>query len=205
MTKTDLINFEQEIADTYETGIIKGPIHLRNGNEEQLIEIFKLVNPQDYVFSSWASHLEALLKGVPQDLVKQQILQGNSITLCFPEYNFYTSAIVGGICPIAVETALGIKKKGMTEQKVWCFIGDMAYMTGITQECIEYSENFDLPIVFGVEDNGKSVCTPTEEVWGISCKEKYEQIRNAGKHKNVQYFQYELSWPHAGIDKFIHF
>jgi len=204
MTKTDLINFEQEIADIYATGVVKGPIHLRDGNEEQLIKIFKDINSEDYVFSTWGSHYHALLKGVPQDLVKQRILRGDSITLCFPEYNFYTSAIVGGICPIAVGAALGIKRKGVI-QKVWCFIGDMTYMTGIAQECIEYSENFDLPITFIVEDNGKSVCTPTKDAWGISCKNKYEQMAKAGKHKNVQYFQYELTWPHAGIGKFIHF
>ena len=205
MTKTYLINFEQEIADIYATGVVKGPIHLRDGNEEQLIEIFKPVNPQDYVFSSWASHLEALLKGIPHDLIKQKILDGNSMMLCFPDYKFYASSIVGGVCPMAVGAALGIKRRGVTEQKVWCFIGDMTYMTGIAQECIEYSENFNLPITFIVEDNGKSVCTPTKEAWGISCKNKYEQMVKTGRHKNVQYFQYELTWPHAGVGKFIHF
>ena len=205
MTKTDLINFEQEISDIYATGKITGPIHLRDGNEEQLIEIFKDVNAQDYVFSSWAAHLEALLKGIPSEVVKQKIVEGNSMMLCFPEYNFYASSIVGGICPIAVGTALSISRKQTKQQHVWCLIGDMTYMTGIAQECIEYSENFNLPITFVVEDNGKSVCTPTGDAWGISCKTKYEQMVSAGRHKNVRYFQYELTWPHAGIGKFVHF
>ena len=39
MTKEELIAFEQEIADIYCAGKIKAPIHLSDGNEDQLIEI----------------------------------------------------------------------------------------------------------------------------------------------------------------------
>lgn len=205
MTPEQLTAFEQRIADIYEQGNIKAPIHLRDGNEQQLIDIFKEVNEQDYVFSTWASHLHALLKGVPSQLVEDKIVEGDSITLCFPEHNFYTSAIVGGIAPMALGVAQGIKRKQIDNQHVWCFIGDMTYFTGIVQECIEYAENFQLPVTFVVEDNGVSVCSPTQEVWGRSCKEKIQQQQSLGRHKNVRYFDYSLSWPHSGIGKFIHF
>ncbi|MCV6636804.1 thiamine pyrophosphate-dependent enzyme [Candidatus Albibeggiatoa sp. nov. NOAA] len=205
MSPEQLTAFEQRIANIYEQGKIKAPIHLRDGNEQQLIDIFKEVNKQDYVFSTWASHLHALLKGIPSQLIEEKIVQGDSITLCFPEYHFYTSAIVGGIAPMALGVALGFKRKQIDNQHVWCFIGDMTYFTGIVQECIEYAENFQLPITFVVEDNGVSVCSPTQEVWGRSCKEKIQQQQSLGRHKNVRYFDYSLSWPHSGIGKFIHF
>jgi len=205
LSNKQLVEFEKHIADIYEQGEIKAPIHLRDGNEQQLIDIFSEIKAQDYVFSTWASHLHALLKGVPEDIVEASIRQGDSITLCFPEYNFYTSAIVGGIAPIAVGVALGIKKKSDNNQHVWCFIGDMTYFTGIVQECIEYAENFQLPITFIVEDNGVSVCTPTSDVWGRSCQEKIAQQHSVNRHQNVRYFNYQLSWPHSGIGKFIHF
>ena len=93
ITKQDLIDFEEKIAKCYEDGKIHGPIHLRNGNEDQLIDIFKTINKEDYVFSTWGSHLHALLKGVPAYRVEARILMGHSITLMFPEYNFFTSDI----------------------------------------------------------------------------------------------------------------
>jgi len=58
--KQNLIDFEQNIAQIYNTGCIPGPVHLRNGNEAALIEIFKEVNYNDYVFCTCASHLEAI-------------------------------------------------------------------------------------------------------------------------------------------------
>ena len=35
------MEFEKKIADDYEAGKIRGPIHLAKGNEKQLIEIFE--------------------------------------------------------------------------------------------------------------------------------------------------------------------
>ena len=102
MDAKTLKDFETEIASIYERGEIKAPIHLRDGNEEQLIDIFKNINSSDYVFSTWASHIHALLKGVDPARVKKDILEGRSITLNYPDQNFYCSAIVGGVAPIAL-------------------------------------------------------------------------------------------------------
>ena len=91
---------------------IRAPVHLYSGNEAQMIEIFRDVKPEDWVMCSWRSHYQCLLKGVPRDQVKAEILAGRSISLCFPEYRVVSSAIVGGILPIAVGMALGIKRRG---------------------------------------------------------------------------------------------
>ena len=58
LTKEDLISFEKEIADIFATGAIRAPVHLREGREEQLIQIFKDENigDDDYVFGFWDSH-----------------------------------------------------------------------------------------------------------------------------------------------------
>ena len=97
----DLINFEEKVAEVFNSGKIKAPVHLYFGNEKQIIDIFKDVNEKDWVFCSWRSHYQALLKGVPMEKVWQSILEGKSIAQCFPEYKFYSSAIVGGIVPIS--------------------------------------------------------------------------------------------------------
>ena len=100
LNSTELIEFEKEIAELFEAGKIRAPVHLHGGNEEQLIEIFKQIKPEDWVCSTHRSHYHALLKGIPREYVKRAILAGQSITLNFAEYRFFTSAIVGGILPI---------------------------------------------------------------------------------------------------------
>src|SRR3990167_290064 len=159
MTEDDLIAFEAEIAALFEQGKIRAPVHLSKGNEAELIRIFKDIKPNEWVFSNHRSHYAALLKGIPRDWLKEEILAGHSITLNNREHKFFSSAIVGGILPIAVGVAMG-------GAKVWCFVGDMAASTGIFRESVRYAGGHDLPITFIVENNGMSVCTPTREVWG---------------------------------------
>ncbi len=188
MTPKDLIAFERDIADCFERGEIRAPIHLHGGNEQQLIDIFKEVKPDDWVFSTHRSHYHALLKGVPPELVKAEILKGNSISLQFPDYHFHTSAIVGGILPIALGVA-------MSGQRVWCFVGDMAASTGIFYECLKYAEWHDLPIAFVIEDNGLSVETPTKKMWGDGPNYDSQHMR----------YSYERTYPHQGSGKWVTF
>ena len=173
-------------------GEIKGPIHLSGGNEDQLIEIFKDIKPTDWVFSTWRSHYHALLHGIPEDKVMEQIMQGRSMNLCFPEHNFLTSAIVGGILPIAVGVAAAIKWQGL-DTKVWCFVGDMTATTGIFHETVNFSVFHDLPIIFTVEDNGFSTNTPTREISGFDL------------HHAVNAYAYDRTFPHCGIGKWVNF
>tara|TARA_R110000824_G_scaffold280251_2_gene468401 strand:+ start:9935 stop:10555 length:621 start_codon:yes stop_codon:yes gene_type:complete len=206
MDKQQLIDFEEDIAKVYEEGKIKGPIHLRDGNENQLIDIFKDIKKDDWVFATWANHLEALLKGIPADLVKARILEGESMAMNFPDYKFYTSAIVGGICPIAVGTALALKEKE-SHHRVFVFIGDMAVVSGIANECIRYSINHNLPITWVVADNNKSVMTDTRKAYGKDI-EKYllELARHTlGTDVRILSYQYTSKWPHSGTGTFVSF
>ena len=43
-TSQDLIDFEDDIIKHWENGEIRGPIHISNGNEEQLIKIFRKIH-----------------------------------------------------------------------------------------------------------------------------------------------------------------
>ena len=192
MTANDLINFETEIANLFNAAKIRAPVHLYSGNEEQMIAIFRDVRPEDWVCCSWRSHYQCLLKGVPPDQVRAEILAGRSISLCFPEYRVVSSAIVGGILPIAAGIALGLKRRGEAA-RVHCFMGDMTSETGIAYECLKYSSNHGLPIRFIVEDNGKSVCTDTREAWGQPAL-----TAEQSPHPMVVYYRYQTKYPHAG-------
>ncbi len=199
MTADELRAFEADIAAIYNTGAIHAPIHLDGGNEEQLIEIFRDVRTEDWILGTWRQHYHCLLKGVPPDELKAAILLGRSITLCFPAYRVLSSAIAGGILPIAVGLGMGIKRRGGTE-RVWAFVGDMTAMAGLAHECMKYAQCKNLPIVFVIEDNGKSVVTDTAETWD-------GEGGDAGwvLFPNTRYFPYDLPWPHSGAGRRINF
>ncbi len=195
LTSQELIDFEEDIARRFNNAEIPYPIHLSKGNELPLINIFKDFKKGDWCFSQWRNHYHALLAGIPREEVRRQITTGRSMTICSPEHRFFASAIVAGIIPIALGVAWQIKQRNGAE-KVWCFLGDMTAQTGIAMECYNYAKEHDLPLVFVVEDNGKSVCTNTKDVWP-----EYRGI------KPDYYYQWDLSqhYPHAGAGKRVEF
>jgi TPP-dependent pyruvate/acetoin dehydrogenase alpha subunit len=199
LTSQDLIQFESEIAELFNAKKIRAVIHLYSGGEEHMLNVFETIRPEDWVMCSWRSHYQCLLKGVPRDEVKAEILAGRSIALCFPEYRVVSSGIVGGIIPIALGVALGIKRSGGTNH-VHCFMGDMTSETGIAHESVKYAQNFDLPITFHVEDNGLSVCTDTRAAWGTAelTFERYADKVEFSKYVTGKY-------PHAGSGERIQF
>jgi pyruvate dehydrogenase E1 component alpha subunit len=199
MTAQELIDFESDIAAEFNAAKIRAPIHLYYGNEEKMIELFRDVKPEDWVFCSWRSHYQCLLKGVPPAELKAEIMAGHSISLCFPKQRIVSSAIVGGIIPIAVGTALSIKRKG-EKNMVHCFAGEMTSETGIFHEAVKYSHNHKLPIRFIVEDNGKSVCTDTREAWAQPVL-TYEN----NSHPMVTFYKYQTKYPHAGAGQRVQF
>jgi len=198
MNKQQLIEFETDIANCFNEAKIKAPIHLYSNNEDQLIEIFKDVKKDDWIFCTWRSHYQCLLKGVPPVELKQDILAGKSITLCYAKYRIYSSAIVTGNIPIANGVALDIKRK-KENNHVWCFVGDMTSETGAFFENWKYAVSHDLPITFVIEDNNKSVCTETRKVW--NCNSLYFEKEN----RKIIYYHYDSKYPHAGAGQRIQF
>lgn len=200
ITKKKLIKFEEHIASLFNDAKIRAPVHLYYGNEDQMIRIFKKINKNDWVFCSWRSHYQCLLKGVPNKLLEKKILEGKSISLCFPKYNIYSSAIVGGSIPIALGVAKSIKKKNK-KNKVFCFVGDMTSETGIMMESYKYAKNYNLPIHFIIEDNNLSVCTNTRKTW----RSKKLFFEKSLDKKFVTLIKYKNKYPHAGAGKRVQF
>jgi pyruvate dehydrogenase E1 component alpha subunit len=193
-TKDDLIAFENLVVSHWENAKIRGPIHLSDGNEESLIEIFKRIKTSDWVFSTWRSHYHALLKGLSSEWIEQEVLAGKSISICNVDERFYSSAIVGGTLSIALGVATELKRSNSTDS-VWCFIGDMSFESGIFYEVHKYARNFDLPLHFVVEDNGVSTYTPTDATWNTVRPLPDDVIR----------YKYKSKYPHYGTGKWIVF
>ena len=106
---------------------------------------------------------------------------------------FFTSAIVGGIAPIAVGVAYALKKQG-SKDHVWCFMGCMGVRCGIAIESIMYSLGHNLPITFIIENNNLSVRTDTRDSWGNN----YDHLKELRKLPNVKYYEYKRKYNHAG-------
>jgi pyruvate dehydrogenase E1 component alpha subunit len=206
--KKELISFETEIGNLFNEGKIKAPIHLYSGNEDEMIEIFKEIDIEnDWVCCTWRNHYQGLLKGIPQELLKERIIDGKSMVMNLPEHKFICSSIVGGIPSIAVGIAFAIKLQNKNNH-VWCWVGDMSAETGAFHEAYKYSLNHNLPITFIVEDNKKSVCTPTPDIWGRTQPYYLGSEYTGGilKQKNLYYYQYtNEKYPHAGAGMRVQF
>jgi TPP-dependent pyruvate/acetoin dehydrogenase alpha subunit len=195
MSKDELMRFEQEISDLFVAGQIKAPIHLSDGNEDELIELFAHISESDWVFSTHRSHYHALLHGIDPEWVKREILAGNSITIQKPDHKFFSSAIMGGVLPIAMGVAFGLQRKG-DPGHVWVFVGDMCAEMGVFHETVKYSARHELPITFIVEDNGRSIDTPTQAVWGPHAN---------ATHRVIRYAYQKSRYPHVGTGKWVTF
>ena len=145
-------------------------------------------------FFSWRNHYHALLKGIPRTWLKKEIIAGRSMGINNKKYKFYSSAIVGGILPIALGAAKSIKIKKQ-RAKVWVFIGDMTFETGTFHECYKFSKNMKLPIKFVVEDNNMSTNTPTNKVW----------VKKSKVPKDVIKYEYKRKYPHHGTGGWVLF
>lgn len=202
MTPQDLMAFERDIAERFNRGEIRAPVHLAGGNEDRLISIFKNIHMTDWVCGTWRSHYHCLLKGVPPERLMSDIVAGRSIALCYPEFRILCSAIVGGAIPIALGIAEAIKRTGRDEH-VWAFLGDMGATTGIYAECWRYATGYKLPISFVIEHNGKSVCTDTDAAWGEGADD--DAATGAPDGIAEWRYSYHLPWPHAGAGQRIQF
>lgn len=187
--------FEKKIYEDYNLGKIPFPIHLTKGNEKYLKKIFSYISSNDWIFCSWRNHAHAILHGINEKKLYSQIINGKSMYVSCKKRKILCSSIAGGIIPIALGVALSIKKKRQ-KNKVWVFIGDMTSKMGVFNEAYEYSRNFNLPLEFVIEDNGKSVYTDTKNVWGAK-KIKYP--------KDVFYYKYKLGYPHHGTGQWVSF
>lgn len=197
-TAERLIQFERRVADAFLAKRIKAPVHLcSDGQAQPLIDIFRDVQPDDWVFSTWRSHFHCLLRGVPEDEVFDAILAGRSMYLQFPKYNVFSSAIVGGILPIALGVAHGIRRT-TSAATVWAFVGDMAARTGLFHETKQYAIGNQLPLRFVIEANGLSTDTPTDIAWG---RNKWEDDDDP----YIRGYEYTRNYPHVGVGSHVTF
>ncbi len=195
VTKEEIIAFEERIKRLWDSAELPYPIHLSGGNEEPLIDIFRRVNPGDYIFSTHRSHYHYLLAGGSPEKLERMIREGRSMHVFDKDLNFLSSAIVGGTCGMAAGVAQALKLD-RSNKRVWCFVGDGAEDEGHFYEAVRYVDGRDLPCKFIIEDNNLSVETTKEDRYGDSeinwpdCVERYH---------------YQRVYPHVGSGEWVDF
>jgi TPP-dependent pyruvate/acetoin dehydrogenase alpha subunit len=192
LTKQGLIEAEAKLIELFNRGELPYLLHLSGGNEDQLIEIFERIHPEDYVLGTHRAHYHYLLKGGTVEELVEKVKGGHSMFLFSKERNFLTSSIVAGLTAVAVGLGWAFKAKGEARQ-VWCFVGDGAEDEGHFYEAVLYAKNHNLPVHFIIEDNGRSV------------ESTKEQRRGDGGvpfgvcwPDNVERYHYTPTYPHAG-------
>lgn len=200
LTAQDLLAFQEDIKERFLRGEIRHPIHLCDPNQlDYLIPLFQEIQPQDWLFTTYRGMFHWLLKDVPPDYLRQWIIEHGAMNFCDKEHRIISSAIVGGCLPIAVGTALAIKRQDGWEW-VWCFLGDMAAETGTFKEALTYSVGHCLPIKFIIENNGLSTNTPTHQVYG-----KNESSYPIGDYEHLRHVLYQRNVPHVGVGQWVTF
>lgn len=169
LSKEYLMFFEKWVVDTFNEGKLKSPVHLSGSIdgelEEFLIDLFKNIKPQDWVATTYRSHYHALLKGVPEEKLKNWILDNKSIHFMDKEYKIFSSAIVGGTLPVALGIALGLKmnnqrKKNNSEGSNTSYLDTQSATVGANKQEVK-TEVADSHAVG--ENNGEVVdegCSP---------------------------------------------
>jgi len=190
-TRESLMAFESKVKDLWESGDLPSLIHLCGGNENQLLEIFQDIRPQDWIFLSHRGHYHALLKGMPEDELLEFIKSDRSMFVFSKSLRIYQSAILGGCCGIATGVAKAIQDSG-EDAHVYVFIGDGAADNGYLYEALVYATGHRLPITFIVEDNNRQVDTTIGERRGL------HWLDFVMESPNLRRYQYEPRWPHGG-------
>jgi TPP-dependent pyruvate/acetoin dehydrogenase alpha subunit len=210
-----LIEFEKEIGDLFNNKQIKAPIHLYHGNEEKMVKIFEKIDiVNDWVCCTWRNHYQGLLKGISPETLKEEIIKGKSMVMMLPEHKFICSSIVGGIPSVASGISMG-EKLTDSDNHVWCWVGDMSAETGCFHEAYKYARNKNLPITFIIENNGLSVLTPTDDIWGRDIPYYIDDVSqfktdmlndDIYEQPNLLYYKYKNNkYPHAGAGTRVQF
>lgn len=195
-TRESLIAFEESVKIAWEQGELPSLVHLCSGNEGQLLDIFKDIRPQDWLFCSHRAHWHCLLKGMSEERLMENIRNDSSMFNFDRELRIYQSAILGGCCGIAVGVAKAIQEAGKDEW-VHCFVGDGGAENGALFSAAVYVTGHRLPCTFHLEDNNRQVDTTKVDRRGYGFGPKNEGYEPVWP-PCVRRYEYVSEFPHAG-------
>jgi pyruvate dehydrogenase E1 component alpha subunit len=164
--------FEDKLAQVYIQQKVRGFSHLYNGQEAVLAGALHAMDlTQDKMITAYRNHVQPIGMGVDPKKVFAELYgkvtgtsqgMGGSMHIFSKEHRFYGGhGIVGGQIPLGAGIAFGDKyfdRKGVT----LTYFGDGAARQGSLHETFNMAMNWNLPVVFIVENNGYAMGTSVE-------------------------------------------
>ncbi|HVZ50104.1 MAG TPA: pyruvate dehydrogenase (acetyl-transferring) E1 component subunit alpha [Gemmatimonadaceae bacterium] len=174
--------FEEKAAEAYALGKIGGFCHLYIGQEAVSSGIIPLLRDDDYIFTTYRDHGQAIVRGMAPRNVMAELFgridgcsrgKGGSMHLFDRHLNFLGGhGIVGGHVPLATGVGFAIKYRG-GDQCVVCFMGEAAVNNGAFHESLNMAGLWRLPVVYVIENNRYGMGTAIERASSI--KDMYKR------------------------------
>lgn len=154
--------FDERVVQLFDERAFAGHYHVYFGQEATGAAIGMVAGADDYLFTTHRNHGHLIGRGVEPRRVMAEILgratgtnQGiaGSFHCSDPAVGFiHSSAVVGGIIPLAVGAAYGCRRKGSGQVSLAIF-GEGSLQEGAFHEAIELAALYRPPVIFLVENN----------------------------------------------------
>jgi pyruvate dehydrogenase E1 component alpha subunit len=168
--------FEEKSAEAYQMGRIGGFCHLYIGQEAVAVGAIRALRDDDYVFTAYRDHAQALVRGITPRAVMAELYgrvdgcsggAGGSMHMFGSDVNFMGGhGIVGTHLPLAAGVAYAIRYRG-GDQVVLCFFGDSVVNGGPFHEAFNMVAKWGLPVIYIVENNSYGMGTATGRVASV--------------------------------------
>jgi TPP-dependent pyruvate/acetoin dehydrogenase alpha subunit len=167
---------EGRTQELYFEGLVRGTIHLGNGQEAVAAGFGAAMRTDDYSFCTYRGHNHTLARGVPMAPVLAELFgrgtglmggKGGSMHLTSVAHGMLGSyAIVGAHLPIALGAAWSAQYRKSGQVAV-CFFGDGATNIGAFHEALNMAAVWKAPVVFVCENNLYMEYTPIGSVTAV--------------------------------------
>ena len=161
--------FEDKLAQVYIQQKVRGFLHLYNGQEAILAGALHAMDlKKDRMITAYRNHVQPIGMGVDPRRVMAEMYgkktgtsqgMGGSMHIFSKEHRFYGGhGIVGGQIPLGAGLAFA-DKYFKRDAVTLTFLGDGAARQGSLHETFTMAVNWNLPVVFCVENNGYAMGT----------------------------------------------
>mgnify|MGYP001124513567 FL=1 len=175
--------FEDKLAQVYIQQKVRGFLHLYNGQEAILAGALHVMDlKKDKMITAYRNHVQPIGMGVDPKRVMAELYGkgtgtsqglGGSMHIFSKEHRFFGGhGIVGGQIPLGAGLAFADKYFNNNAVTL-CFLGDGAARQGSLHEAFNMATNWNLPVVFCVENNGYAMGTSVkrtsnhEDIWRL--------------------------------------
>jgi len=183
--------FEERAMQMYQKGKFGGFLHLYMGQEAISTGTVYALNDDDDIITAYRDHGWGLVRGVSPKEGMAELYgkktgcskgKGGSMHFAKTENHFWGGyGIVGGHIPLGGGIAFANKYK-QNDRVTACFLGDGAVDQGALHETLNMSQNWGLPCIYAIENNGYAMGTAVHR---HSVGELHERAKGFGMKSAV--------------------